>query len=39
MDLRHINETMSDYFICDGASTTQTRAIIDNVEEEVKNNY
>lgn len=37
MDLRHINEAMSDYFIvCDGASTTQTRAIIDNVEEEVK---
>ena len=37
MDLRHINEAMSDYFIvCDGASTIQTRAIIDNVEEEVK---
>ena len=37
MDLRHINEAMADYFIvCDAASTTQTRAIIDNVEEEVK---
>ncbi len=37
MDLRHINEAMSDYFIvCDGISTTQTRAIIDNIEEEVK---
>lgn len=37
MDLRHITEAITDYFIvCDANSTVQVRAILDNVEEEVK---
>lgn len=37
LDLRHIPEAMSDYFIiCHAASTTQVRAIVDNVEEEAR---
>ena len=37
MDLRNITEAMTDYFIvCDASSTVQVRALLDNVEEEVK---
>lgn len=37
IDLRKIPEAMSDYFvICHGDSTTQTRAITDYLEEEVR---
>jgi ribosome-associated protein len=37
LDLRHIPEAITDYFvICHCESTTQTRAIIDHLEEEVK---
>lgn len=37
MDLRHIPEAITDYFIVsDATSTIQVRAILDNVEEEVK---
>lgn len=38
LDLRKIPEAITDYFvICHCESTTQTRAIIDHLEEEVKN--
>lgn len=37
LDLRKIPEAITDYFvICHGDSTTQTRAIIDHLEEEVR---
>ena len=37
IDLRQIPEAIADYFIiCDANSNVQVRAIIDNVEEEVK---
>lgn len=37
LDLRKIPEAMSDYFvICHGDSTTQTRAITDYLEEEIR---
>jgi ribosome-associated protein len=38
LDLRKIPEAIADYFvICHGESTTQTRAITDHLEEEVRN--
>jgi ribosome-associated protein len=38
LDLRKIPEAITDYFvICHCESTTQTRAIIDHLEEEVRN--
>jgi len=37
LDLRKIPEAIADYFvICHGESTTQTRAITDHLEEEVR---
>ncbi len=37
LDLRKIPEALADYFvICHGESTTQTRAITDHLEEEVR---
>ena len=37
LDLRKIPEAVSDYFIvCQAGSTTQVRAIADNVEEKIK---
>jgi ribosome-associated protein len=37
LDLRNIPEAITDYFvICHCESTTQTRAIIDHLEEEVR---
>ena len=37
LDLRQITEAITDYFvICHAASTTQVRAILDHLEEEVK---
>lgn len=37
LDLRHITEAITDYFvICHAESTTQVRAILDHLEEEVK---
>jgi ribosome-associated protein len=39
LDLRKIPEAVSDFFIiCEGASTTQVKAIADSVEEEVRIN-
>ena len=39
LDLRKIPEAVADFFIiCEGASTTQVKAIADSVEEEVKQN-
>ena len=39
LDLRKIPEAVSDFFIiCEGASTTQVKAIADSVEEEVNKN-
>ena len=39
LDLRKIPEAVSDFFIiCEGASTTQVKAIADSVEEEVRKN-
>ena len=39
LDLRKIPEAVADFFIiCEGASTTQVKAIADSVEEEVKKN-
>ena len=39
IDLRKIPEAVADFFIiCEGASTTQVKAIADSVEEEVKKN-
>src|SRR6202000_3059900 len=39
LDLRKIPEAVADFFIiCEGASTTQVKAIADSVEVEVKNN-
>jgi len=38
LDLRHIPEAITDFFvICHALSTTQVRAILDHLEEEVKN--
>jgi ribosome-associated protein len=38
LDLREIPEAITDYFIiCHAESTTQTRAIIDHLEAEVRN--
>ena len=37
LDLRQINESVTDYFIiCEASSTTQIKAIADNVIEKVK---
>lgn len=37
LDLRKIDEAISDFFIiCEAQSTTQVKAIADNIEEEVK---
>lgn len=37
LDLRKINEAVSDFFIvCEASSSTQVRAIADNVEDRVK---
>lgn len=37
LDMRHISEAMTDFFvICHATSTTQVRAILDHLEEEVK---
>ena len=39
LDLRKIPEAVSDFFvICEGASTTQVKAIADSIEEEVSKN-
>jgi ribosome-associated protein len=39
LDLRKIPEAVADFFIiCEAASTTQVKAIADEVEEEVKRN-
>ncbi len=39
IDLRKIPEAVADFFIiCEGASTTQVKAIADSVEEEVRKN-
>ncbi len=39
LDLRKIPEAVSDFFIiCEGASTTQVKAIADSIEEEVRKN-
>ena len=39
LDLRKIPEAVADFFIiCEGASTTQVRAIADEIEEEVRRN-
>jgi ribosome-associated protein len=39
LDLRKIPEAVSDFFIiCEGASTTQGKAIADSIEEEVRKN-
>jgi ribosome-associated protein len=39
LDLKKIPEAVSDFFIiCEGASTTQVKAIADSVEEEVRKN-
>ena len=39
LDLRKIPEAVADFFIiCEGASTTQVKAIADSVEEEVRKN-
>jgi ribosome-associated protein len=39
LDLRKIPEAVSDFFIiCEGASTTQVKAIADSIEEEVRRN-
>jgi ribosome-associated protein len=39
LDLRKIPEAVSDFFIiCEGASTTQVKAIADSIEEEVGKN-
>lgn len=40
LDLRQIPEAIADfYIICHGTSTTQTRAMIDYVEQEMKTQY
>lgn len=40
LDLRNIPEAITDYFvICHCESTTQTRAIIDHLEEEMRKRY
>ncbi|MDE1191894.1 MAG: ribosome silencing factor [Arachidicoccus sp.] len=37
LDLRHIDEAVADFFIiCEAQSTTQVKAIADNIEERVK---
>ena len=37
MDLRHVDEAVSDFFIvCEATSTVQVRAIADNVEDYLK---
>ena len=37
LDLRKIDEAVADFFIiCEATSTTQVKAIADNIEEEVK---
>jgi ribosome-associated protein len=39
LDLKKIPEAVSDFFIiCEGASTTQVKAIADSIEEEVRKN-
>ena len=39
LDLRKIPEAVADFFIiCEGASTTQVKAIADSVEDEVRKN-
>ena len=39
LDLRKIPEAVSDFFvICEGASTTQVKALADSIEEEVRKN-
>jgi ribosome-associated protein len=39
LDLRKIPEAVADFFIvCEASSTTQVKAIADNVEEEVRKN-
>ncbi len=40
LDLRNITEAITDYFvICHCESTTQTRAVTDHLEEEMKKKY
>lgn len=37
LDLRHLADTVTDFFIvCHGTSTTQVKAIADSIEEEVR---
>ena len=40
LDLRHLDEAPTDYFIvCEGDSVTQVKAIADNIYRKLKNDY